>query len=318
MSAFICLGFLGIFLILSSSISVAEAKLSVITTTTTLKAITEEIAGERATIRSITRGPQDPHFVEAKPSYMVNVRSADLVVAVGMDLEDGWLPNILRGARNPRVLPGRPGFFSAEGVITAIEIPDGRMDRSQGDVHPGGNPHFYLDPDQTIVFARALANRLSELDPEGKEQFEKNFQALEKKLKERTADWKERVSKTGIKKIISYHNTLNYFLNRFGLEFADAIEARPGVPPSAKHFLHLQTKIREENIRCILLESFFEKTIANRLQKEVPIHISRVPSEVEAMKGVSGYEDLIETLVKGVEACGKAFPVKAVSQEKTE
>ena len=145
----------------------AAAEIRVVTTTTTLRSITERIAAGRVRVESVAKGPQDPHFVEAKPSYTVRLREADLLVAIGLDLEIGWLPNVIRGARNPKVAPGGPGHLEAGALVRAIEIPAGKVDRSQGDVHPLGNPHFVLDPVRAAEAARGISARLAALDPAG-------------------------------------------------------------------------------------------------------------------------------------------------------
>ena len=279
------------------------AKLNVLTTTTTLKSIAESIGGEYVKVISITNGPQDPHFVEAKPSYMVKARQADLLISVGLELEIGWLSNIVRGARNPKIMDGNPGYFEAGRFITPLEIQSGRVDRSQGDIHTLGNPHFTLDPVRVIKIAKALSTRLSKLDSGNKVHYEKNTKDFEKKIKQRFLKWTERIKRTEIGKVVTYHKTLNYFLHRFNLELSGEIEPKPGIPPTAKHILSLINKIKKEKISCILVESFFETNAAERIKKSVAVHIEVVPSEVEATKSASSYVELIETLVSAIEGC---------------
>lgn len=281
------------------------AELKVVTTTTTLKSIVQAIGGDRVSVKSITKGPQDPHFVEAKPSYMVDLRSADLLVAVGLDLEVGWLPNVSRGARNPGVLPGAKGYLETGSVIDPIEVPHGKVDRAEGDVHPAGNPHYYLDPQRTLKAARAVKDRLVQLDSAGRAQYEAGYSAFKRDLEARLADWQARVKKARVDKAVTYHKTLNYFFDRFGLKQAGAIEPKPGIPPTAKHVLSLIRKIRDERIPCILVESFFERDAAERIRKSVPVFVKGVPVEVEALEGAKDYFALIESIVTAVEECGR-------------
>lgn len=281
------------------------AKLNVLTTTTTLKSIVESIGGEYIKVTSITKGPQDPHFVEAKPSYMIKARRADLIITVGLELEIGWLPNIIRGSRNPKIMEGNPGHFEASRFITPIEVQHGRVDRSQGDVHGLGNPHFILDPIRAIEIAKALSKRLSQLDANNKVHYQKNVKDFEKKINQKLLEWAERTQRTGIEKVVTYHKTLSYFLHRFHLKLLGEIEPRPGIPPTAKHILSLMETIKREKVSCILVESFFETNAAERIKKSVPVQIEVVPTEVNATRDATDYEALIETIVSSIEKCGE-------------
>lgn len=283
----------------------AFAKLNVLTSTTTLKSIVESVGGQYIKVTSITRGSQDPHFVEAKPSYMIKARKADLIIGVGLELEIGWLPRIIRGSRNPKIMDGNPGYFEAGRFITPIEVQHGRVDRSQGDVHGLGNPHFMLDPTRAIEIAKAISKRLSELDASNEVHYQKNAKDFEKKINQKLLEWTERAKQTGIEKVITYHKTLNYFLHRFNLKLLGEIEPRPGIPPTAKHILSLMETIRREKVSCILVESFFETNAAERIKKSVPVQIEVVPAEVNATRKATDYEALIETIVSSIEKCGE-------------
>ena len=195
----------------------AEKPLQIVTTTTTLGHLVERIGGKSVEVVVLGKGTQDPHYLEAKPSYMVKLRQADLVVAVGMDLETGWLPNVLRGARNPQIQKGQKGYLELGPSIEALEKPVGRLDRAEGDIHPFGNPHFYLDPIRYGEAGLALSERLSELRPDSAESFKEAARGLKQSLIEKTDQWSKRVQGTGVTKFITYHRTLSYFLNRFGM-----------------------------------------------------------------------------------------------------
>lgn len=283
----------------------AFAKLNVLATTTTLKSIAESVGGEYIKVTSITKGPQDPHFVEAKPSYMIRARKADLIIAVGLELEIGWLPQIIRGSRNPKIRDGSPGHFEAGRFITPIEVQQSRVDRSQGDVHGLGNPHFTLDPVRAIEIAKALSKRLSQLDASNKAHYQKNVKDFEKKINHKLLGWTERTKQAGIEKVVTYHKTLNYFLHRFNFKLLGEIEPRPGIPPTAKHILSLIETIKREKASCILVESFFETHAAERIKKSVPVQIEVVPTEVNATRKATDYEALIEAIVSSIEKCGE-------------
>lgn len=282
----------------------AHAEIKIVTSTSTLADLAKTIGGSFVTVTSIAKGPQDPHYIEAKPSYMVLLKNADLFVTNGLDLEIGWLPNVIRGARNPNISEGGLGFLEAGSTITAIDIPE-KVDRSQGDIHPKGNPHFLLDPLRAIQFTKALAERLSTLDPNHKADFVKNQKSFADLTEADLKKWKARVAATKIKALITYHKTLSYFLSSFDLRSADTIEPKPGIPPTPSHVIELQRKIRDEKIPCILVESFFETDSVSKLSKDTGIKYFVVPSEVESTKEAKSYRELIESLVSSVEKCAK-------------
>lgn len=275
----------------------ANAKLNVVTTTTTLKNLVEQVGQDKVDVISITKSNQDPHFVEAKPSYMVKMRNADLVVAVGFDLEIGWLPNVLRGTKNPKLLPDMPGYLSADVSVQPIEKSD-KVDRSLGDIHAKGNPHFHLDPIRTKGFVLAIAERLSALDSKNSIFYKSNAEGFNKKIDDKMIQWQQSVVTSKVKSAVTYHKTLNYFLDRFKITLTGNIEPKPGVPPSAKHFIALIKKMKTQNTTCILNESFFEDTAAKRLSKATKASVQIVLTEVK-----SNYLDLIDELVNSVKSC---------------
>lgn len=282
----------------------AHAKLKVITTTTTLADLTKKVGGEHISVESITRPGQDPHFLEAKPSYMVKLRDADLLIIVGLDLEIGWLRNVVRGARNPKLREGEAGYLNTGSLISAIDLPNGKVDRADGDVHPLGNPHFYLDPTQVEKIVPAIAAKLSQLDPSHSNEFSRNSTELVKAIREKHAAWTSRINSSGVKHVITYHRTLNYFLTQYGLAMVGTIEPKPGIPPTSKHIIELVQLIKNTPNVCILSESFFEDRPANRLGEETNTPVVIVPTEVKATKSAENYFDLMESLVNAVERCG--------------
>ena len=275
-------------------------RLKILTTTNNLKNIVEAVTGELDHVESFSKGTQDPHYIEAKPSYMLKASKADLLVSVGFDLEVGWLPLILKGARNPKIRPRGDGSLVAGDYINPLERPTMEITRADGDVHPEGNPHFLLDPLNAIKVAKALKDKLIELSPDNKLDYERNFSIFSKNILNGLEGWKKRVPKD--KKVISYHKTLTYFYHRFGIKSVSLLEPKPGVPPSASHILGVIKKARKERIQTILVENYFDPTVADRVAREVKgLKVKIVPVSVYGNTKVKNLFDLYESLVKAVE-----------------
>lgn len=280
----------------------AEAKLNVVATIADLGALAEAVGGSDVNVDTIAKGSQDPHFLEPKPSYMVKVAKADLVVANGLSLETGWLPSLITGGRNPKVNPGSKGFIELGSHIDPLEVPKGTVSRAGGDVHPDGNPHFTVDPIRMGLAAVVLAERLGELDPAHRADYLKRAQDYKKDLETRTKDWQERIKKTGVKEVVTYHNDLLYFLERFGLKAAGYLEPKPGIPPTAQHLMDTINLIKNEKIGVILVENFFDTKIADRLAADVPSAKVRVVGiSVGSKPELKTSADVINQLVSAIE-----------------
>lgn len=282
--------------------SLSHAKLNVVTTTTDLAAITREVGKSLISVDSIARGTQDPHFIEAKPSYMSKANRADLMVSVGLDLEAAWLPGIIQGARNPKINRGEKGNLEIGAFVTPLDVPSGKISRAEGDVHPDGNPHVTLDPIRAGEIAIVIATRLGELDSSNKSSFMENAKTFQQNLKNKSLEWQKRIDKTGIKKVITYHKTLTYFLDRFHLENPAILEPKPGIPPTSAHILSVIKMMKEQNINLILVENYFDPTVTGKIKQD--IKDARTPAVAVAVEGaadVSTLEELYEQLVKSVE-----------------
>jgi len=280
----------------------AHAKLNVVATTSDIGALATAVGGADVNVETIAKGSQDPHFLEPKPSYMVKVRNADLVVSNGLSLESAWLPSLIQGGRNPKVNPGTQGYLELGGKIEPLEIPKGAVSRAAGDVHPDGNPHFMLDPVRVGQLAVVVAERLRELDPAHGADYSKRAQELKKDLETKTKDWQERIDKSGVKKVVAYHNDLLYFLERFGLKAAGFLEPKPGIPPTAQHLLDMATLIKNEKIGVILVENFFDTKIADRLASDVPsAKVKVVGIAVGSKPELKSAADVVNQLVSAIE-----------------
>jgi zinc/manganese transport system substrate-binding protein len=278
------------------------ATLNVLTTQTDLRAIAKEVGQEFISAESIGRGTQDPHYIEAKPSFMVKANRADLLISIGLDLEIGWLPSIIRGARNPKIISGQKGYLEVGPLVDPLEVQTGNITRAAGDVHPFGNPHVWLDPIRAGEIGVIIAMRLGELDPSHAPQFRENAKALQSRLQAKTKTWQERIDRTGVTKIVTYHKTLTYFLDRFKLQNPAILEPKPGIPPTSGHILKVMETMQTENIPLILVENFFDSSVTKKISASNPtIRIATVAVSVDGANGILTMDDLFETLVKSIE-----------------
>ncbi len=280
----------------------AHAELKVVTTTADLEALVTAVAGGKVKIDAIARGTQDPHSIEAKPSFMVKMRNADLVIAHGLELEAAWVVPLIQGSRNPKLAVGGKGFLELGDKLDPIEIPKGGVTRAEGDVHPGGNPHFTLDPLRLGKAAGLVAERLGELDTANRELFKKNAAVFHNRLAEKTKDWKTRLEKTKIKQIVTYHKTLNYFLDRFGIQNPIQLEPRPGIPPTAAHLMEVVETMKKNQVRLVLVENLYDAKAGEKVIGDVPgAKVARVPVSVGGEPEIKTNEQLLEKLVKTIE-----------------
>jgi len=280
----------------------AFAKLSVVTTTADLAYIAGAVAGDKASVQSIAKGTQDPHFIEAKPSFMVTLNRADLVVAIGLGFENAWLDGIVKGSRNPKIGKGSDGYLEVGTSVDPIEVPAAGFTRADGDVHPEGNPHITLDPIRDGKIAILIGDRMAKLDSGNGKYFQDNAKKFQKDLEDKTKLWEARMKKTGITKAITYHKTLNYFLTRFNVENSGTLEPKPGVPPTANHIIEVINKVKSENIKLILIENFFDPKVGERIKEEVKtVLLKSVPVSVGGDDKIKSLDDLFENLVKTFE-----------------
>jgi len=240
-------------------VSPAHAKkLTVVTSTTDMAAIAQEVGGDRISVEPIARGYQDPHFVEAKPSFLLKLRQADLLVVVGLQLEIGWLPPLITQCGNARIQVGAPGYLDASQFAEILEVPTGPITRAEGDVHPLGNPHYWLDPDNGRRIARGIAAKLSDLDPEDSAYFQQRLQDFNQRLSDAEKKWEEQMRPYRGRKVVTYHRSFPNFAKHFGLEVVGYVEPRPGIPPTPSHTLELIGLMKRENCKVILVEPYFD------------------------------------------------------------
>jgi ABC-type Zn uptake system ZnuABC Zn-binding protein ZnuA len=273
----------------------AEAKkLNVVTSTTDLAALTQEVGGDNVKVESIAKGYQDPHFVEAKPSFLLKLRQADLLIAVGLQLEIGWLPPLITQSGNPRIQVGAPGYLDASQFSEILEIPQGTVTRAEGDVHPLGNPHYWLDPDNGRRIARGIANKLADLDPADGAFFQQRFQDFEKRLLAAEQKWDAEMKPYRGRKVVTYHRSLPNFAKHFGLDVVGYVEPRPGIPPTPSHTLELIQLMKRENCKIILVEPYFDLKTPQSIARETGAQVVVYLPSVGGVKEVTTYFQLFD------------------------
>jgi ABC-type Zn uptake system ZnuABC Zn-binding protein ZnuA len=277
----------------------AFSAVNVVTTTEDLAAIAQEVGGQWITANSISRGYQDTHYVDPKPSYMVLVNRANLLIYTGLDLESSWLPQLIEGSRNRQIRFGQIGHLDVSTAVEHIlEIPSGPVDRSMGDVHPFGNPHYTNDPINAIAIAQAIADRLGLLDPEHSAAYKINAEQFSAKIKTKLKEWQARLAPFKGAKIVTYHREFSYFFNRFGLEYLGNVEIRPGILPSPKHLAELAVEMKRHNCKLIINENYFPTQWSDLLASKTGAKVVVMPMMVNGSSDVPDYIRLIDYTVE--------------------
>lgn len=271
----------------------AAAAVRVVTTTTDLAAIAREIGGERVDVESIAAGFQDPHFVDAKPSLLLKLQRADLFVQVGLDLEIGWVPTLLGNARNAGILRGAPGFVDASEGVAPLQIPVA-ADRSGGDIHPFGNPHYWLDPQNGHLIAANIGAGLARVDPTGSAFYDERRKAFDAKLDAAVARWRELARPLAGLPVVAYHNSWPYFEQRFGFRVIGFVEPKPGISPSGRYVAELAESMKRDGVGLILMSTFYNQKTANLVAKLSGARIVTLANSVEGFPEVATYFDLFE------------------------
>lgn len=254
--------------VLSMSGTAFAQKLTVVTTTSDLASITREVGGDKVEVSSIARGYQDPHFVESKPSFLLLLRKADLLEVVGLELEIGWLPPLIDQSRNTKIRPGGQGYLDVSTGVEILDRPTGQVTRAMGDVHAMGNPHYWIDPGNAVRIAIQVSDRLSQLRPKDAAFFKGRLDVFKKRMNEANKRWTAALAPYRGSKIVTYHNSWPNFVRRYGLNVVGYIEPKPGVPPSPSHTFGLINLMKEQKVKAILVEPYFDlktpQSIADR------------------------------------------------------
>jgi zinc/manganese transport system substrate-binding protein len=272
--------------------------LQVVTTTPGLAALAKEVAGDHAEVTSLSRGVQDPHFVDANPTLAVKLRRADLLIDNGLDLEIGWLPPLVNQSRNPDIQPNGPRRLTAASFVKVRDIPTGPVDRSLGDLHAAGNPHFIADPHAAKAIAAGIAAKLAQLDPANAASYAQRAADLQRRLDADLARWDAAWKAVQGRKIVAQHQTLSYLLAWSGLSAAAYLEPKPGIPPPPSHLAEVVQLVRADGIKAIVLENFYDPRSAQVVAQHTGAKVVLIPGDVGGEPGLDTYEKYIDRLVE--------------------
>jgi zinc/manganese transport system substrate-binding protein len=280
--------------VMAGSNAYAQGRLNVVATTEDLASIAREVGGDRIAVESIARGYQDPHFVDAKPSFILRLQRADVLIVVGRDLEISWLPPLVQQSRNGRIQPGAEGYLDASLTCTILEIPAGQVTRAMGDVHPLGNPHYWLDPENGKRIAKAIAEKLAQLRPNDRTYFQQRLTDFTTRLDAAEQRWVAMMAPYKGTKMVTYHRAFPNFAERFGLDIIGYIEPRPGIPPTPRHTLEVITEMKRQNVKLILVEPYFDLKTPNSIGRETGAQVVVFLPSVGGVKDVTDYFALFE------------------------
>jgi zinc/manganese transport system substrate-binding protein len=267
----------------------AADKLKIVTTTEDLASLTREVGGDRVEVNAIGKGYQDPHFIEPKPSFLLLLKNADLLEVVGLELEIGWLPPLLDQSRNSNIRPGAPGYLDVSQGVEILDRPTGAVNRSMGDVHPSGNPHYWLDPANGVRIAIQIRNRLAQLRPADAAYFDQRLNAFKLRINEANKRWLAALAPYKGAKIVTYHSSWPNFTRHFGLDVVGFVEPKPGIPPSPSHTLELINLMKEQKVRVILMEPYFDQKTPEFIAQKTGAKVVVMYPSVGGAPGVDDY-----------------------------
>ena len=286
--------FVPAFLLPLLATAASAATLNVVATTEDMAALTREVGGDKVKVEALGKGYQDPHFVEAKPSFILKLHAADLLVAVGRELEIGWLPPLIQQSRNAKVQPGADGYFDASLTAKILEIPTGAITRAMGDVHPLGNPHYWLDPDNGRRVAKAIGEKLQKMSPSDAPYFASRYADFDKRLADAEKRWDALMAPFKGVKIVTYHNSWPNFCERFNLDVVGFVEPRPGIPPSPSHTLELIAAMKRLGVKILLVEPYFDLKTPQSIGRETGAKVLVMTPSVGGEKEITDYIKLFD------------------------
>lgn len=276
---------------------VAEAKVHVVTTIETFADLARRVGGDRVDVKALSRGYMDPHFVEPKPSLVLDLNRADLLVYVGLQLEIGWLPPLVLGSRNAKIQRGMPGSLDASSRIPVLDVPKVKINRSMGDIHPMGNPHYWIPPDNALLVAGEIAKRLEQIDGAGTATYEANLKKFDAEVKARRGGWEKKAAKLRGTKVVTYHQSWSYVSKWLGLQEVGYIEPKPGIPAPPSHIAWLIGMMQREGVKEILMESFYPRNVVQLVANKAGAKMLVLPSDVGATPQVKDYFSLVDAVI---------------------
>jgi len=277
----------------------AEAKVQIVASLPDFGAIAEEIGGDKVNVVSLAKGYQDPHFVDAKPTYVTRLNKADLLIYNGLDLEIGWLPPLITGSRNSKIASTDAGgrLDASTAMPRILEVPTTKIDRSMGDIHPMGNPHYLLDPRNGIPVAAAIAGRLKDIDPENSSYYEENYKNFVDRLKSKIQEWDRELAPYKGTEIVAYHKNLEYFSEWAGFKEVGFIEPKPGIPPSPSHVAELINQMKSTDVKLVIASNYYPQKTGELIAEKTGTVFLSIPTSVGGQDGVKTYTDLFDVIV---------------------
>ena len=280
---------------LASFGSAAEAKLRVVTSLQDFASIAQSIGGDRVETFALAKGYQDPHFVDAKPSFVLQLSRADLLIVAGLELEIGYLPPLIDQSRNDKIHSGNPGYLDASAGCDILQRPTAQVTRAMGDVHPYGNPHYWTEPENGRVIARSIAARLSQLDAAGSAVYQKNLAAFEARLTQKKAEWAAKMGPYAGTKIVTFHDSWPNFAKAFKLNIVGHVEPKPGIPPSPSHTLEIINLIQAQKVPVILVEPYFDRKTPDYIGTKTGAVVVTFYPSVGGVPAIGDYFTLFDT-----------------------
>jgi ABC-type Zn uptake system ZnuABC Zn-binding protein ZnuA len=286
------------------------AGLKVVTTTEDLASLAREIGGDKVTVVALAKGYQDPHFVDPKPSFIFEVSRADVLIVVGRELEIGWLPPLINSSRNAKIQVGGNGYLDASLNVKILEIPTGQVTREMGDVHPQGNPHYWLDPGNGRRIAMAIRDKFTQLDAADKATFDARYADFDKRLADAEKRWDAAMAPYKGTKIVTYHRSWPNFMDRFGLTVMGYVEPKPGIPPSPSHTIDLINGMKAQGVKLIVVEPYFDLKTPQAIATQVGGTVLVLAPSVGGTKEATDFIKLFDYNVGAVAAALKKITGK--------
>ena len=283
----------------------SAAAVRVVATTEDLASLAREVGGDKVTVVGLAKGYQDPHFVDPKPSFILEVSRADLLIVVGRELEIGWLTPLITSSRNAKIQPGGNGYLDASANVRILEIPTGQLTRAMGDVHPQGNPHYWLDPANGRRIAQTIKDKLGQLSPADRAYFDQRYAEFDKKLAAAESRWDAAMGPFKGTKIVTYHRSWPNFMERFGLDVIGYVEPKPGIPPTTSHTIDLIAEMKKQGVKPIVVEPYFDSKTPLAIGKQVGGEVLVLAPSVGGSKEATDYIALFDYDVNAVVAALK-------------
>jgi zinc/manganese transport system substrate-binding protein len=282
----------------------AHAKLNVVATLPDFGSLAREIGGDKVEVVTLAKATEDPHFVDARPSFVVSMRNADVLIDGGAELEIGWLPPLLQNARNPKIEIGKPGRVEASAGVRLMNVPT-NVTRAAGDVHALGNPHFTVDPIIAKAIAQHIAQSFSTLDAANAAVYDANYKKFEATINAKLQEWGAALLPFKGQNVVAYHDSWVYFAHRFGLNIDIFLEPKPGIPPSPSHLTEVIAQMKAQKIKVILVEPFHDRRIAEKVASATGAKVVDFAQFPGGLPGTDNYVKLIGTLISRLAAALK-------------